>query len=98
MIVICPSQTATNFIKESYKNVPNQDEYVELTKSLPPQRYFLRYFRLIDRVFFYETIIFSPEIVAEHTMQLLRSAKNGSIWIMADSKLSEVTMASHYTQ
>lgn len=41
-------------------------------------------------------VISSPECVTEHTMQLLKSADNGLIWIISDNELSKVEMSGYY--
>lgn len=37
----------------------------------------------------------SSERVAEHTIQLIKSAANGSIWLSDNGQLSEVTMTAY---
>lgn len=100
IVILCPGATTTRFVRQFAGNliVPNENKALEALRCVPKQRYTVR--RMIGFIHLFDLIftilcIYSSKEVAEHAIQLIETADNGSIWISDNGKLTAIDMTTY---
>lgn len=100
IVVLCPGATTTHFAHQFSGNmiVPDEANAMQFFRSAPKQRYFVH----AHSSYFVTSCVLSSHIcsterVAEHVMELVKNASNGSIWLSDNGQLTEITMTKYCT-